>query len=168
LTGSIEQWRLRWESSRSAAADTPGDDLSKALYFVLQAEVPNASQLINLLFAVLFDLIIGSITQMGLLVPNAAQGLGSQGRDLDQIFEHKLLKIRETEDNSTAQVQLKIWYDKHLPSKRWKATKRNAAEDSDDELPGAKLRVVLPDSEEEDDAGGGARIPGHGDGHKGD
>jgi hypothetical protein len=38
-------------------------------------------------------LIIGSITQMGLLVPNAAQGL-----DLDQIFEHKLPKIMETED----------------------------------------------------------------------
>ena len=30
---------------------------------------------------------------MGLLVPNAAQG-----RDLDKIFEHKLPKIRETED----------------------------------------------------------------------
>jgi hypothetical protein len=30
---------------------------------------------------------------MGMLVPNAAQG-----RDLDQIFKHKLPKIRETED----------------------------------------------------------------------
>ena len=49
--------------------------------------------MINLLFAGLFDLFIGRITQMGLLVPNAAHG-----RDLDQIFEHKLPKIIETED----------------------------------------------------------------------
>jgi hypothetical protein len=49
--------------------------------------------LINLLSAGLFDLIIDSIMQMGLLVPNAAQG-----RDLNQIFEHNLPKIRVTED----------------------------------------------------------------------
>jgi hypothetical protein len=54
---------------------------------------------------------------------------------------------------------LKIWYDKHPPSKRRKATKRDVADDSDHEVPGAKLRVVLPDSEA-GDAGGGARSPG--------
>jgi hypothetical protein len=49
-------------------------------------------------------------------------------------------------------AQSKIWCDKHQPSKRRKATKRYAAEDSDHEVPGAKLSVVLPDSDEEDDS----------------
>jgi hypothetical protein len=35
---------LRRDSSRSAAADIPGDDLSKAPYFVLQAEGPDVSR----------------------------------------------------------------------------------------------------------------------------
>jgi hypothetical protein len=42
-----------------------------------------------------------------------------------------------------------------VQSKRQKATKRNVVDDSDHELPGAKLRAVLPDSAEEDHAGGG-------------
>ena len=42
-----------------------------------------------------------------------------------------------------------------MTSKRRKATKRNVDEESDHELPGAKLRVVLHDSEEEDHSGGG-------------
>jgi hypothetical protein len=64
-------------------------------HFVLQKVGPDVLPLINLLFAGRFDLIIGHITQMarGLLVLNAAQG-----RNLDQIFVHKLPKIRETED----------------------------------------------------------------------
>jgi hypothetical protein len=61
------------------------------------------------------------------------------------------------------QGTLKIWYDKHQPRKR-----RKAAEDSDHELPGAKLRVVLPDSEAEDDASGSARSPGRGDADEND
>jgi hypothetical protein len=62
LTGCIERWRLRRDSSRGIAADTPGDNLSKAPYFVLQAGGPDASPLINLLCAGLFDLIICRIT----------------------------------------------------------------------------------------------------------
>jgi hypothetical protein len=47
--------------------------------------------LINLLFAGLFDLIIGIIKQMGLLVPNAAalQLRVRESGDLNKIFEHR-------------------------------------------------------------------------------
>jgi hypothetical protein len=48
--------------------------------------------LINLLFAGLFDLIIGRMTQMGLLIPNAGEG-----STLRQIFQHQLPKIKEGE-----------------------------------------------------------------------
>jgi hypothetical protein len=70
-----------------------GNNLSKALYqgTLCSSGSPDALPLIKLLFAGFSDLIIGHITQMGLLVPNAAQG-----RNLDQIFAHRLPKIRET------------------------------------------------------------------------
>jgi hypothetical protein len=52
---------------------SPGDDFSKAptfeSFFRQVAQCPDTSPLIKLLFARLFDLIIGSITQMGPLVP---------------------------------------------------------------------------------------------------
>ena len=184
---------MRGDSARGAAADLPGDDLSKAPYFVLQNSDADASPLINLLFAGLFDLIVGRITQMGLLVPSSADG-----RDLNQIFMHKLPKIKEGERDRyligaeimayckwliyTApfkdvageprgkihedfykselvtfrdseptfrrrlKAQLAIWYAKHPPSRKRGSSKNNPGDDSDQELAGAKRRVVLPDS----------------------
>jgi hypothetical protein len=91
-----------------------------------------------------------------------------------QIHQHFCLIERGTIRKSEGtfqrrlKVQLKIWYYKHLPSKGRKATKRDVYEDSEHELPGAKVRVVLPDLEEEDHAGGGARSPGRGDGNESD
>jgi hypothetical protein len=198
-------------------ADSPGNNLSKTLYFVLQAEGQEALQLINLLFARLFNLIISSIMQMGRLVLNA-----TQGRYLDQIFKHKLPKIRETKDirhligtkiityckwliytapiknvdiklhmqihqdfyciecepfknprgfSKRLKAQFKIRYHKHLLSKRQKANKSTAAMQQKIQtmnLPGAKLHMVLPDSEVEDNAGGGARSPGSSNNNKSD
>jgi hypothetical protein len=45
---------------------------------------------------------------------------------------------RSAGDSTSLKEQLKIWqdnYDKHPPSKKQKATKRDAAEDSDHKLP---------------------------------
>jgi hypothetical protein len=77
-----------------------------------------------------------------------------QNSDFYRIERGTIRKSKRT-FHRRLKAQLKIWYDKYLPSKRRKATKRYVTDDSDYELPGAKLRVVLPDSEAEDDAGGG-------------
>jgi hypothetical protein len=84
-------------------------------------------------------------------------------------FERGTIRKSEGTFRRRPKAQLKIWYEKHLQSKRRKATKCYAVEDSDHELlmPG-QHRVVLPDYEEEDDVGGGARSPGRGDDNESD
>jgi hypothetical protein len=94
FAGNIEQWRLRGDKVRGAAIDQPGNDLSKAPYFILGEGCMDPSPEFNLLFARLFDLIICSMLQMGLMVPDTAEGHG-----LDDIFKHKLSRLNEGESN---------------------------------------------------------------------
>jgi hypothetical protein len=49
---------------------------------------------ISLRFAGRFDLIIGRIMQMGRLIPNAFDG-----HTLDMIFEHKIPKLKVTDND---------------------------------------------------------------------
>jgi hypothetical protein len=64
----------------------------QAPYFTLRGGSSNPLLACNLLFSGLFDLIIGHMTQMGLMIPN-----GGNCRNLDAIFEYKLSKLNENE-----------------------------------------------------------------------
>jgi hypothetical protein len=77
---------LRGDPARRDDINSPGDDLSKAPYFV----ETNGSPDLNLLFAALFDLIICRGTKMGLFVP-------SSHRNLDTIFADKVPQIHDDE-----------------------------------------------------------------------
>ncbi len=77
---------MRGDPARRDDIDAPGDDLSKAPYFV----ETNGSPDLNLLFAALFDLIICRGTKMGLFVP-------SSQRNLDTIFADKVPQIHDDE-----------------------------------------------------------------------
>ena len=84
FAGKLEQWRL----SEDPAVTLIGDDLSHGQYFVQT----NKSPPINLLFAALFDLIIYSTMNPGLLIPCTVED-----RDLDAIFAEKVPKVKDNE-----------------------------------------------------------------------